>query len=546
MENVNKLPPIEDQLAEASNNHTNIQPKVMSSVDTDDGVNTDVQSVATPKQENPQIMQNQVINNDNNPTGSFSNKPNSKDETPFNTTDDIKDPPVMMPTETYAVYEAFVDFINTLMGTKGSKISDEDNIMNIAKLTAAKYVNTTNMPVEGISENEFNNVVTNNEGRELVSHALASKPKEGRITGDAVAALAMRARGIGEPIHVPLWHSGFWITIRPPFNYEIVNFQLEISKNHITLGRDTSGLIYTNYSVVFRRIVSDFIRSHIQASSLKIADDEDIIDYIKVEDYYPIISTGLLYSMYPNGYKFIETCGNSMKPSDDGETVKCDYKMTANIDFSSMLYVNRAKITDQMMYHMSKRKPGSVTTNEVKEYQNIMYSRIKKNSVTLEGGIKIYFKSPSLGTNVTNGEAWVNKIISMAEKTFTTGTSVQDKNNIIEKMVNTVLLSTINTFISRIDVDESGKSFIDRHEDIDKFLEALSNDESILDEIFIGYKEYIKEATIAVTGIHSYVCPKCKKEKEASGLVGNEFKELVPLNMDEIFFALCGLRTNLE
>ena len=116
--------------------------------------------------------------------------------------------------------------------------------------------------------------------------------------------------GVGEVTQIPLWHSGFWITIRPPKSSDVINIEYELAKNVINLGRQTNTLVFSNSSVLFNKIVAEYILKHISETSLKLPADEDLLDYIDVRDL-NLMVIGMIASMYPRSIPITKSCINS-------------------------------------------------------------------------------------------------------------------------------------------------------------------------------------------------------------------------------------------
>lgn len=369
----------------------------------------------------------------------------------------------------------------------------------------------------------------------LTTRQLEVGSKNGKITGDSITAILSYKTGIGGITQVPLWHSGFWLTLLPIKNSDIINLEIEIANNTIELGRSTSALIYSNYSVIYNRIITNFIISHTKNSSLDVPISE-LTKYIKIQDLYPIVNA-LLYSMNPTGHNYVRSCINSSKLDDDMKPL-CDYILEATIDFRKLLFVNRKSLTKEMLLHMSKRTPNSVSLTEVIEYRNNL---VNENSITLttnnDTNIKFNLVMPMLDKYILSGEAWVNNIITNTEKLFTESTDDIVKNNLISEMSVSAILGMYNSFINSIEFDGY---LINEQVDIDIALEALSADDTIIIKLIDAIKDFINNNTIAMVGIVNYDCPKCKTSQSENRVIN--FKEIIPINVVESFFDLCTLR----
>lgn len=387
------------------------------------------------------------------------------------------------------------------------------------------------------SEGYFNSI--NYADKELMTRQLPLNTKGKHLKGAAVISAFSSLVGVGDNVQVPLWHSGFWIALRPVKDSEIVNLETALANNHIELGRDTSTLVYSNYSVVYNRIVTDFIVEHIESTTLNVPADMDIRDFIKIQDLYPLVN-GMLSGMYTSGYEFIRGCANSAVIGEDNKP-KCDYTLAAKVDFKKLLWVNRSVINKDMVRQMSTRTPNAISSDDVIDYQKTLESLSNNvlNITTTNGvAIKMTLVAPSLNDYIINGEIWINNVIKNSEKLFTVTTSDEEKNILINEMMTTVVLGIYNVFISKIEFNDT---LTEDRADVDNALEVLSSDDKVLKGLIDGVKAYINTITIALVGIPNYECPACGTDQNESSEIA--FKEIIPLNVVESFLDLCTHRT---
>jgi len=361
----------------------------------------------------------------------------------------------------------------------------------------------------------------------------------GNLNGDAAIAKLANIIGVGETIQVPLWHSGFWVTLKPVKDVELINLDMQITNNQITLGRDTNTLIFSNYSVVFNRIVTNFIVNHIQNTTLDLPAGADIREYISVQDLYTLVNS-ILYSMHPKGYPLVRSCSNSNVLDPDTNKPKCSHTIEAKIDFRKMLWLDKNMLSKTHIEQMSKRTPGSITVDDVIEYSNTLpINKAKKIDVEYNGN-KVYFilKTPNLKDYINNGEKWVNDIITKSEAIFTETTDNDEREAIINTIASAMVMGVYNIYIDEI-VFEDGSSIKNRV-DIDDSLTMLSNSNDLVKVFIDGVKEYINSNNISVIGIPNYTCPACQEAQVKEGK--DNFKEIIPINVLESFFDLCVLR----
>lgn len=370
---------------------------------------------------------------------------------------------------------------------------------------------------------------TNNEGNEI------SGPKAINMFRSLVS--------IGELIQLPLWHSGFWVLIKPPTQAEIVNLQTALTENEIILGRETNTLVYSNYSVVTNRILTEFIINHINQTSIKGWENLDLREYISVHDFY-ILTCGMLSTMSPEGVNIVRYCSNASRTDDSGKPL-CDFFVTGNVDPKKLIWVNRKAITTNMLSHMMNNKFNeTMTTDMVKDYQlGISSCSDKTVDVILDNGktIQVTFGIPNLRDYLTNGEAWVEEIKSAAEAMFTDTDNKDQKNAKVNNLSAASILGIYNTFVKEFKLP-SGEIIKD-FSTFKDILGDLSLDDSGFTEFISKLSDYISESPIAIVATPTYTCPKCNKQQKEGD--NGPFKEFIPLDVVSHFFALCGLRSRI-
>ena len=464
---------------------------------------------------------------------------NIKDVDPFKPV-----PGVSTPTAKYSAINAFISAIYDLDPEKFNEIFTREDIVAATINTDSANLGT----VGDIYHQSLNNEVTKedyvndiNYGDKKYNINSMTVKGEGKAKGAAGLARLRSKMGVGATVQVPLWHSGIWVTIKPPMNKDLINLEIELAKNQIELGRDTNTLIYSNYSVVFNRIITDFIIDHIVATSAEIAPNEDIRDILKQQDL-SILILGMISAMHHDGYEVNMSCINSTVLVDDKP--KCNHSITAKLNPKYLLRVDRKFLTKKALEHMSSRRPNSVKMQDVIEYQKSLACNDSETYTVdvNDSKVDIKFRMPTIGAYIDNGELWVQEIISRTEEVFTDADTVEIKNKKVNDTLLAVILGIYNVFVEEI-ADED--TIISANEGIDKIneaLEILSADDNMLAGFIDKVKEYINTHTMAIVATPNYVCASCGEEQAVDKK--GAFKELIPLNVLENFFVLSAQKVN--
>lgn len=454
-----------------------------------------------------------------------------------------KEDTILFPTSTYKSITKLIEAISEIDDDKFSEEYSTQQALSTG-VTIESMRTTTAKNIFGDNINEKIDKIVNcikYSDKDLNLRALKVGHKEGTLTGQTAVARFTSLLGIGEVIQLPLWHSGFWITIKPPKGNELINLEMALGNNEILLGRETNTLVYSNYSVVFNRIVVNFILEHLVSSSLKIPAGEDIRSYISTQDLYPMV-LGLLTTMYPDGINVTRSCFNNSK-LDEEKKPKCDFVVSAKLDTKKLLWLDRQKISKSMLETMSKRNPDSVSVNEAKDYKlSIASLSDKVIDLTTTNGtlINITLSIPSLDKYILNGEEWVQQVISKSEELFSDADSSEVKNNKVNEILMSVIFGIYNVFVTEI--NDQG-SIINDKDTINDILGVISSDYDLFKTFIKEVENYITKSAIAIVATQNYTCPKCKTD-QTSASVDKRFEEFIPLNILETFFDLSVLRLN--
>ena len=364
-----------------------------------------------------------------------------------------------------------------------------------------------------------------------------------KMSKSASVAIFNAILNVGEVVQIPLWHSGFWVTLKPVKERDIVNLNIILKNNVVEMGRYTNTLIYTNYNVMYVKILTDFIKENIVDYTINIDSGEDIRSYIRIEDL-NILLNGLVSSMYPAGYDISRSCQNSLIFTDNNsKETKCDYTSVVKIDPKKLLWVNKKLLTDKMLLQMAKKSSKAVSVDEVKEYQRLLYENRGINQLVIDkdndNKITIEFTSPDILTHCDKGEEWIDLLVEENEKNLMANKDSEIKNQRLLELVYASKIGLYRSFIKSIKVNDNIVS--EDQDTIDNFIDIMSASQDIVTSVFDHLTKYKNETTIAVIATPAYTCPNCKHYNNASDPL-KDFEQLVPIDVISVFFDLCDIR----
>lgn len=366
-------------------------------------------------------------------------------------------------------------------------------------------------------------------------------------------AMARSTAGMGSITRFPLWNSGFWISLSVPREVDVLYTIEKIANEALLIGTDTGKFIGTMHDAVTYSHIIDFINAHYRDSNVKVPEGDSITNYILLSDV-PSLISGMISTMYPDGYSVTRTCKNNYVLIEDGKT-KCNHKVTGLINPSLMLVKNNKLITPEMIVHMSKRTT-MVSIEEVKEYQirlNVANATkvIKVTDTTFDVDYEVTLYIPSITAYAQCLAIWKSDIENELDRFLEVGDSMEDKREKAFKLLNSSYLSHFLSYAKSIkqinNIDGVDLNTIDLPEDTlyhsnKAMLEMMSSITPILSIFEKEVRDYIHVSTNTIVGLPNYICPTCNElQVEKSG---RDFDNIIPIDMIKLFFILSQMRVS--
>lgn len=368
----------------------------------------------------------------------------------------------------------------------------------------------------------------------------AGRPKFGEGRGDGAlvgeeALQRMQAMlGTGQIVRLPLWHSGIWISLKAPTESQLLELDRRIATEKIRLGRDTSGLAYSNMSVYHNSYLANFALQMVFDCSISGYNVEMLKDRILLPDL-PQLLWGLLCTIYPNGYRYFRPCIND--PS------VCQHVVEELLDISKLSWTDNMALTQSQRAHMV-RKTAKIPDGELKTYTD--QHRFQNKGTLLvkdfEGNKTVVeLRVPTLADYEASGFAWVDGIVAATDAAFGSQLNPEERDSYLLEQAAATSLRQYAHWIKRIVFN--GKDHIEDRATLDAMISQLTGDVEVYSNFLEGVKDYINEATISQIAIPTYKCPSCQKDQ--INPEESKHPHLIPLDIGTIFFILLGQRTLL-
>lgn len=344
------------------------------------------------------------------------------------------------------------------------------------------------------------------------------------LDGEKAIMFVRNTFGLGTYVDVPLFHSGFWVTLKAPSENEILELHRQITQDKIELGRATYGLVFSNQVIYFVNRLLDFALNNIQSSSIKT--NKDIKDFIYSHDI-PVLIWGIACTIWPNGFKYQRPCLDN-----PGE---CNHVTTELLNLHKLLWINKSQLNDWQKTHMSSKSSASVSEEDVIRYRKELLNNQPRVSVVNKNDQEISFKLrvPTATEWINEGTSWVNGIVETVTSTLSSTSSVSERNTHIIDKAKATSLQQYSHWVEEIEIETN---VIKKKEAVYNTLGALSADDFIRDKFILSVKKYIDDTVISLIGVPSYNCPKCNKPQDNIDNTSPNFVNIIPIDVYTTFF----------
>ena len=359
------------------------------------------------------------------------------------------------------------------------------------------------------------------------------KKKEGiKYTGEAARNLVRSTMKLGTVFQVPLWHSGFWITIRTASESELIELYRKITQDKITLGRSTYGLLFSNVSAYTNKTLLDFIADNLYETSLNIGANEDIRNYIQLPDL-SLMLWGLACATWPNGFQYERACITDID--------KCKHIVSEKLNLARLHWTDSSELTQRQIQHMTNRSRGVMDPDSIKRYKED-FIRGKDNKIQLNDSLSFVLKQPTITEHISAGIRWITEI----EENYGRALN-QEESTRNDYLINHAQASSMRQYshyVKAIYVDDNE---IDGTEEIDNALSDLTARDDTRTLFMEKVAEFLDASVISFIGIPTYKCPACggnqrhspEQEKALKeGTMKVACPEMIPLDVAQTFFPL--------
>lgn len=361
----------------------------------------------------------------------------------------------------------------------------------------------------------------------------AGKGKE--LEGAQAVVRVLNHLGIGSIYSQPLWHSGFWVSFKPPTESELVDLNHAIASDKIKFGRHTYGLAFSNLTSYTVDRLLKFACDHIYETSIRQEDLSNIgiLEILHTHDI-PAFLTGFMASQYPRGFNYRRPCCNNPQT--------CTHVHEATLDLRWLTKEDNSRLTPYQKGHMTSRRRGSMSLDSIKRYRTEMELSHPRDVVikqTIGNSITFQLGCPTANDYVDAGFRWIGKMAEMVDEAVGKDAGSVERNALIQQHGMASILCQFSHWVKEIRI---GEQIVTQRSTLDNLLTHLSSDDEIRERLIQEIKRYIMDSTVAIVGIKTFDCPVCKKPNGDESNPNELQRELIPLDVVQVFTLLVSQR----
>lgn len=341
------------------------------------------------------------------------------------------------------------------------------------------------------------------------------------LTGERGILRVNALLGRGAIMSIPLWHSGFYVTLRQPSETELLDAFQRITENQIMLGRITNGLAFANHAVFDNGIIFDLAMQCLYETSVKdLTTVDQIRKAIKAPDIH-MLAWGLACVLYPKGFQYERSIIDPL-----GKATKV---VKEKLNLGACLYTDRSALNDWQVTHMAQRSTGSMMYAQVELYQS-HFVRGKEQTVAINDDLSITLKVPTVDEYLNAGHLWVDEMAAAVNKAFTQEVEPSKRNALILDRARATSMRQYVHWIKSFDFPKKEKSMVDL-DTLAGTCNSLSGDNEIRTKYYEVMKDYINQSTVSIIAV-----PQVHKDESTQTLP--RFENIIPLDPINVFFSL--------
>lgn len=359
----------------------------------------------------------------------------------------------------------------------------------------------------------------------------APKPLDASVgtafTGEKALHRVRSILGMAGQCSIPMYHSGFWITLQAPADSDLIELQRRIQEEKIELGRETYGLVFSNEQSYINSFLLDFCLEHVHTHTVRVDNVQELKNLIKIQDL-NILFWGMACLIWPRGFDYIRSL-----MSKDG--IEENRIVSAKISVGKLLWVDNASFDAKHRAHFAQKQRYQMTIESIQEYQKTFVPSLAAGRlVKVKEGLELLISSTSAANFIVDGANWIAGIVQTVDSTFTQAIPDEaSRNRMIDTHARASRLRNYGAWIKAVVID--GQENTDRNDIID-ILNLLSAEEDVVEALVPEITKFIDDCTRVLIAI---------PETNGSEITVPLFPNLIPIDVINTFFTLLAQRVNI-
>lgn len=355
-----------------------------------------------------------------------------------------------------------------------------------------------------------------------------------KLTGTAAISKMNMLLGGGKYIRVPLFGSGFWITLSVPSNSALLNLNLSIEEKKGQVGRATVGAIFSNRQALLISDIYDFILEHIYDTSIKNWTEIDLKKYIKSIDLYPLLQA-MSVTMFPEGFKYEVPCVH--RPTD------CNYIQEVTLNLGKMFWTDESKLNQHQRKFMYDSLTKTRLVSEIETYQTDM-ALTSDNKIVINENISAILRISSVDDLISSGDRWINDVINIVDKLAFSKATEEQRQYILHSHMMIASIREYSHYVERFVLNENtdDTKYIEEHTTIEAGITSIAGDTEHSEVFTKGIAQFIERNIVTVIGTPNFQCPECNSSQTNPDSLHPLICAFDPL---VVFITLLGRRLSL-
>jgi hypothetical protein len=326
----------------------------------------------------------------------------------------------------------------------------------------------------------------------------------------------------GDRIDVPLWRSGFWVTIRTPKNSEIFRFEQKIANEQMSVSNalDGNNLSLRQGSII--KAIMELFDSIFITSTMK--DVKNIKKHIKLTDLYQLVNS-MAVAIHVRGFNVNLPCTADLQ--------KCSHVVKGKVNLNLLSLTDRSRLTEEQLTHMAIRS-DRYGVDEVKKYQN-KHVHGAYHTFEVYDNVKLRLEEPSIHHFLEMHDQRIAHLTSIVDSSLDADASEGMRINRMDKSARSLEAQEWSHWVAKLTMGEEDAYVDEDPVSISMVLaEGLSSDRKYVVKLREEVNALINDCVLTVIGVPIYKCPECGNIQESH----KAYKNLKPINPITHFFGI--------